>query len=272
MRWRTLTNTVHIISIVATLVLNGCSNSTDSKMIYRLVWNDEFDGPVGQKLGSDKWGYDVGTDWGNAQLEYDTDRAENVSLDGNGNLAIVARKESYQGQPYTSARIVTRDLFEPKYGRIEARIKLPTGQGIWPAFWMLGNDIKTVSWPQCGEIDIMEYRGQHSHVIHGSLHGPGYAGGRALSRSYTLDGAGFDTDFHVFAVEWTRGRIDWHVDGSHYLTILPEHANGDWVFDHPFYIILNVAVGGHWVGPPNENTVFPQTMLIDYVRVYAGES
>jgi beta-glucanase (GH16 family) len=271
MRWRTLTITVHVISIVAALVLNGCSNSTDSKMKYHLVWSDEFDGPAGQKLGSNKWGYDIGTDWGNAQLEYDTDRAENVSLDGNGNLAIVARKENYQGQAYTSARIVTRGLFEPKYGRIEARIKLPTGRGIWPAFWMLGNDINTVGWPQCGEIDIMEYQGQKPKTIHGSLHGPGYSGGNPLGRRFDLASGRFDSTFHTFAVEWKRDRIDWFVDQQRYLTVLPEHANGEWVYDHPFFIILNVAVGGHWVGSPDSNTAFPQTMLVDYVRVYAEE-
>jgi beta-glucanase (GH16 family) len=240
-------------------------------MNFHLVWNDEFEGPASQSPDSNKWGYDIGTDWGNAQLEYDTDRPENVSLDGDGNLAIVAREESYQGQPYTSARILTRDLFEPKYGRIEARIKLPTGQGIWPAFWMLGNDIETVSWPQCGEIDIMEYLGQDPSTIYGSIHGPGYSGGNALTLSYVLDEDRFDNAFHIFAVEWSRGRIDWYMDDIRYLTILPEHADGEWVFDHPFYIILNVAVGGNWPGPPDGSTVFPQTMLIDYVRVYAGD-
>lgn len=240
-------------------------------MTFRLVWSDEFDGPAGQSPDASKWGYDIGTDWGNDQLEFDTDRPENVSLDGDGNLAIVARKESYEGQNYTSARIVTRGLFEPTYGRIEARIKLPTGQGLWPAFWMLGNDIKTVGWPQCGEIDIMEYRGQHPKAVSGAVHGPGYAGGNPLGRGYVLDEGRFDTSFHTFAIEWTKNRIDWYVDKDHYLTVLPEHASGEWVFDHPFYIILNVAVGGHWVGSPDSNTTFPQTMLIDYVRVYKGE-
>ena len=142
-----------------------CSKSTEPESERQLVWQDEFNGLSGELLDTSKWGYDIGTDWGNDQLEFDTDRAENVSLDGNGNLVITARKESYNEQQYTSARIVTRDLFEPKYGRIEARIKLPIGQGIWPAFWMLGNNFPTVSWPQCGEIDIMEYRGQQPNII-----------------------------------------------------------------------------------------------------------
>lgn len=271
MIWRLFKIVILMALMVTTLALNGCSNPSDSTMNWRLVWSDEFDGPAGQSPDSNKWGYDIGTDWGNAQLEYDTDRPENVSLDGDGNLAIVAREETYRDQAYTSARIVTRDLYEPKYGRIEARIKLPIGQGIWPAFWMLGNDIKTVGWPQCGEIDIMEYRGQRPETISGALHGPGYAGGNPLSRSYVLDRGRFDSTFHTFAVEWKEGRIDWFVDKNRYLTVLPEHADGKWVFDHPFYMILNLAVGGNWVGPPNSNTTFPQTMLVDFVRVYKGE-
>ena len=261
------------------LALIGCARSvdyedpgeptepTDSTMNWQLVWQDEFEGPA-QSPNPAKWDYDIGTNWGNDQEEYDTDRATNVSLDGNGNLAITAREESYEGQDYTSARIVTRGLFEPTYGRIEARIKLPTGQGIWPAFWMLGNDIGTVSWPQCGEIDIMEYRGQEPQIVHGSLHGPGYSGGEALTRRFYLENDRFDNGFHIFRVEWKPGEIKWFVDEINYLTLDPSDADGDWVFDHPFYIILNVAVGGNFVGSPDETTVFPQTMLVDYVRIY----
>jgi len=256
------------ILLVVFLTMNCDSNPAESEIILELVWQDEFEGPAGQLPDPAKWGYDIGTDWGNAQLEYDTDRPENVSLDGDGNLAITAREESYMGQSYTSARIVTRDKFEPTYGRIEARIKLPTGQGIWPAFWMLGNDIETVGWPQCGEIDIMEYRGQEPQIIHGSLHGPGYFGAEALTSRFYLENGRFDTDFHVFAVEWRAGEIRWYVDDIRYFTIYPSQVSGEWVFDHPFYIILNVAVGGYFVGPPNSTTVFPQTMLIDYVKVY----
>jgi len=247
---------------------NGCKRTIEPENFLLLVWQDEFSGPAGQLPDSSKWGYDIGTDWGNAQLEYDTDRPSNVSLDGNGNLAIVARKESYNGREYTSARIVTRDRFEPTYGRIEARIKLPTGQGIWPAFWMLGSNFEEVSWPQCGEIDIMEYRGQEPKIIHGSLHGPGYSGGEALTRRFYLQNGRFDDDFHIFAVEWKADVIRWYIDDINYFTIYPSHVDGEWVFDHPFYIILNVAVGGYFIGPPDETTIFPQTMLIDYVRVY----
>jgi beta-glucanase (GH16 family) len=248
--------------------MNCSRNTTGPEITYKLVWQDEFEGQAGQLPDSTKWGYDIGTDWGNDQLEYDTDRAENVSLDGEGNLAIIAREESYMGQNYTSARIVTRGKFETTYGRIEARIKLPTGQGIWPAFWMLGSNFETVGWPQCGEIDIMEYRGQEPGIIHGSLHGPGYSGGEALTRRFILENDRFDNDFHIFAVEWQAGVIRWYLDDIQYFTIYPSQVDGEWVFNHAFYIILNIAVGGNYVGPPNATTVFPQTMLIDYVRVY----
>ncbi len=238
-----------------------------------LVWSDEFGGSAGQSPDASKWDYDIGTDWGNAQLEYDTDRPTNVSLDGNGYLAIVAREEWYAGQSYTSARIVTRNLYEPTYGRIEARIKLPTGQGIWPAFWLLGNDIGSVGWPQCGEIDIMEYRGQEPNIAYGTLHGPGYSGGGGIGSAYVLYNDRFDTAFHTFSVEWEENVIRWYIDGVLYHSVGPDDLGGaEWVFDHPFYIILNVAVGGTFVGSPDGSTVFPQTMLVDYVRVYQRSS
>ena len=261
---------IHILLMAVMLVtILGCEESSDqSDLSWQLVWSDEFEGPAGQRPDSSKWDYDIGTGWGNNQLEYDTDRAENVSLDGQGRLAIVARKESFQGQEYTSARIVTRDRFEPTYGRIEARILLPLGQGIWPAFWLLGANIESVGWPKCGEIDVMEYRGQDPKVTHGSLHGPGYSGSNPITRRYVLTDTQFNQGFHEFAVEWGSGYINWYVDGELFLTATPDDVSGEWVFDHPFYLILNVAVGGNWVGPPNDQTEFPQTMLIDWVRVY----
>ncbi len=247
----------------------ACSENSSSKdRDWQLVWEDEFEGQEGQLINSSKWGYDIGTDWGNSQLEYDTDRAENVSLDGNGNLAIITRKENYMGSAYTSARISTRGLFETTYGRFEARIQLPWGQGIWPAFWLLGNNVDEVSWPECGEIDIMEYRGQQPSIIHGTIHGPGYSAGGGITQSFELTQDRFDTGFHEFAVEWGEDFIEFFVDDKHYQTITPGDLTGNWVFDHPFYIILNVAVGGGYVGPPNANTQFPQTMLVDWVRVY----
>jgi beta-glucanase (GH16 family) len=237
----------------------------------QLVWADEFNGPAASLPSASNWGFDVGTDWGNAQLEYDTGRPTNVSLDGQGHLAITARVENYQGSGYTSGRIKTAGKVSRTGGRFEARMKLPTGRGLWPAFWLLGADIATNPWPGCGEIDIMEYRGQEPSVVHGSLHGPGYSGGNARSRAYVLPNGGrFDTDFHVFAVEWKTNQITWSVDGKPYHVQTPATlpAGTSWVFDHPFFIVLNLAVGGNYVGSPDASTVFPQTLLVDYVRVY----
>jgi beta-glucanase (GH16 family) len=240
---------------------------------WQLIWEDDFNGPAGQLPDSTNWNFDVGTDWGNAQLEYDTDRAVNVSLDGDGNLAITARKENYMDRSYTSGRINTMGHFDHARGRFEARIKLPVGQGIWPAFWLLGADFAAVGWPECGEIDIMEYRGQTPNIAQGALHGPGYSGGASFWRSYELEGAGFNDDFHIFGIDWSRDRITWYIDKTRYFTVTRADVSdrGKWVFDHTFFIILNVAVGGNFVGSPDETTVFPQTMLVDWVRVYRGE-
>jgi beta-glucanase (GH16 family) len=251
----------------------GRCNSDDAWEID-VLWEDEFEGPAGQLPSAERWRFDIGTDWGNDQLEFDTDRPENVSLDGEGHLAITAREEEYLGRNYTSGRINTKGLFQQTRGRFEARIRLPVGQGIWPAFWLLGANFDVVDWPECGEIDIMEYRGQEPDIVHGSLHGPGYYGGSAVTKSYTLPGeSGFHDDFHIFAIEWDASSITWLVDSTAYHTVtradLPD--GGRWVFDHPFFIILNVAVGGHFVGPPDETTTFPQTMLVDWVRVYRSE-
>jgi beta-glucanase (GH16 family) len=249
------------------LALLGCSTEPENSS-WSLVWQDEFDGAAGTLPSAADWRFDVGTGWGNAQLEYDTDRADNASLDGNGHLAITARQESFAGSAYTSARITTQGKREFRYGRIAARIKLPVGQGIWPAFWMLGGNIGSVGWPQAGEIDIMEYRGQEPRVVLGSVHGPGYSAGNAITRRYELQQARFDDDFHEFSVDWAADRIDFFVDGRLYHTVRREQVPGEWVFTHPFYIILNVAVGGTFVGPPNAQTRFPQVMLVDWVRVY----
>ncbi len=251
--------------IIIPLLFLGCD---DDEKNWQLVWQDEFEGTADQSLDPSKWTYDIGTDWGNAQLEYDTNRPENVSLDGVGNLAIVARKENFSGSAYTSARITTKGLFEQTYGRFEARIKMPSGRGLWPAFWLLGSNIDLVGWPKCGEIDIMEYRGQEPTIIHGSIHGPGYSAGNAVTDSYIIPNNRFDTDFHTFTIEWNPDYIDFFVDNIFYQRITPSDANGEWVYDHPFYIILNVAVGGNYVGPPSSETSFPQTMLVDWVRVY----
>ena len=259
-----------VLGILLAAGTAGCSEETAPEPEIGLIWADEFEGPAGQLPDASKWAFDQGTGWGNNQLEWDTNRPENVSLDGNGNLAITAREESFAGQDYTSGRIKTKGVFERAYGRFEARIKLPVGQGIWPAFWMLGRDIDQVGWPACGEIDIMEFLGQDPRTIYGTIHGPGHFGGSAIGRTHTISQGGFHLGFHEFAVQWSPERISWYVDGFNYFTValtdLP--AGATWVYDHPFFILLNVAVGGRWPGSPDETTTFPQTMLVDWVRVY----
>jgi beta-glucanase (GH16 family) len=259
-----------LMGLAAIFLVIGCDNSTGSgERNWTLVWADEFEGAAGALPDtSNNWVFDIGTNWGNDQLEYDTDRPENCSLDGEGNLAITARAESFAGQPFTSARIKTQYKFAKAYGRFEARIKMPYGPGIWPAFWLLGADIDSNPWPQCGEIDIMEYRGQETSTVHGSVHGPGYSGGAAITKRYDLPQARFDTDFHVFRIDWGEKSIIYYVDDFPYLEITPDDVTGEWVFDKPFFIILNVAVGGNYVGFPTSDTQFPQSMLVDYVRVY----
>jgi beta-glucanase (GH16 family) len=254
-------------------VWSGCGDDDTPLSEWKLVWHDEFDGSAGQSPDPDNWVYDIGNGangWGNAQLEYDTDRPENVSMDGEGNLAIVAREENYGGFSYTSARIKTQGKFARTRGRFEARIKLPVGQGIWPAFWMLGADFDRVGWPTCGEIDIMEYRGQQPNVTIGSLHGPGYSGGNAIGGWFVSD-TGLNEDFHVYTIDWDQEKIVWSVDGTPYQTLTQNSIppGSRWVFNHDFFMILNVAVGGYFVGSPDDTTVFPQTMLVDWVRVYA---
>lgn len=261
--------TALLFTITITFVFDACqstSNSNETK--WQIVWQDEFDGVTKQRLDSTKWGYDVGgSGWGNNQLEFDTDSSKNVSLDGAGNLAIVAIKESYKGNGYTSARILTKNRFQTTYGKIEARMKLPWGQGIWPAFWMLGADIDTVIWPGCGEIDIMEYKGQLPSRAFGSVHGPGYSGSQCKTKQFNLLNDRFDSNFHIFKIEWGKDYIKWFVDDVLYQTLTPADVTGNWVFNHSFYIIFNLAVGGSWCGNPNAETVFPQTMLIDWIRV-----
>ncbi len=240
---------------------------------WKLAWSDEFDGAAGQSPDPARWSFDVGTGvngWGNGQLEYDTARPENAALDGAGNLVITARHEPYAGSQYTSARMLTKGHFAQARGRFEARIKLPRGQGLWPAFWLLGADVDSAGWPACGEVDVMEYRGQEPQRVTGSLHGPGYSGAQAITGTTQLPGgAGFDEDFHVFAVEWTEDWIAWELDGRVWQVVVPAGlpAGGTWVFDHPFFVLLNVAVGGGYVGPPDPS-VFPQSMIVDWVRVY----
>lgn len=260
------------------ILLSACQKDNTQNLEQRnwqLAWSDDFTGAAGLLPDAAKWNFDIGVGpnndgWGNAELQYYTNSTSNVSLDGKGNLAITAtaRWVTDHWENISSARIKTLGLFDQTYGRFEARIKAPWGPGIWPAFWMLGSNASSVGWPQCGEIDIMEIRGQKPNIMNGTVHGPGYSGGASVSKAFALADSRFDVDFHLYAVEWGVNYIDFFVDNTLYQRITPAKVTGEWVFDHPFFIILNVAVGGNYLGFPTSQTPFPQTMLIDYVKVY----
>lgn len=277
----------YMLVLLCTLLHAGCSLGSAKQKWERegwnLVWHDEFDGAAGTLPESTFWTLETGDasdGWGNREQEYYTDRVENVAMDGDGNLVITVREVDtdastlacYYGPcKYTSARLITWHKVEVAYGRVEARIKIPFGQGIWPAFWMLGTNLDEVGWPQCGEIDILENIGSEPATMHGTVHGPGYSGANGIGSDYVLsDGERFADDFYVFAIEWKPEEIRWYVDDTDYLTLTPSEipAERTWVFDHPFFVVLNVAVGGYWPGDPDETTSFPQTMVVDYVRVY----
>jgi len=246
----------------------------------KLTFKDEFNGASGSAVETTKWTAETGGGgWGNQELQYYTNSTQNAYLDGSGSLVIKAVKLTpplnlncwYGPCQYTSARLITKAKFEQKYGKFEARIKVPRGQGMWGAFWLLGNNIDTVGWANCGEIDIMENIGREPGTVHGTIHGPGYSGANGIGAPYSLaTGAAFADDFHVYSIEWSENKISFFVDGIHYKTITPADlpAGAKWVYDHPFFIILNFAVGGPWGGNPDATSVFPQTMMIDYVRVY----
>ena len=274
MRNKKLFLTKAALFLVLIFTLWSCEDTSElKKHNWELTWQDEFNDIPADKLpDATKWTYDLGAGgWGNAEWQTYTKSSQNVAIDlvdGVGCLKITA---GFDGSTYTSARIKTQGLFEQGYGRFEARIKLPYGPGIWPAFWLLGNNKETVNWPQCGEIDIMEYKGQEPNIVHGTIHGPVLYGGKAITQTFGLENGRFDTDYHVFAVEWTEENIDFYVDETLYKRITRtevESKKGEWVYDHPFFIILNLAVGGNFSGYPNEFTIFPQTMYVDYVRVY----
>jgi len=248
----------------------------------RLLWNDEFAGPEGAPPDPAKWGYERGGEgWGNREFQYYTDQRENVALDGKGCLVLTARALTEADQAnrtcwygpcrFTSARLLTHERFSFTYGLVEARIRIPFGQGIWPAFWMLGENFGEVGWPACGEIDIMENIGREPGIVHGTVHGPGYCGGNGIGGQHALpDGRFLQDDFHVFAVDWQPGIIRWYLDNHLYFELLQDQVpkGAPWPFDHPFFFLLNVAVGGEWPGAPDDTTIFPQVMLIDFVRVY----
>ena len=285
------------------LMLSNCSNDETQTVatFTNLVMSDEFD--VEGAPNSEIWNFDTGTGfngWGNNELQYYTDRSENVTVQ-NGLLVISAIQEDYNGSSYTSARLLTKGKFSQAYGRFEARIKVPGGSGLWPAFWLLGENYDVDGWPQCGEIDIMEYRRQEPTMVSGSIHGPGYSGESNpqghLTKSYDLGNDRYDAGFHVFGIEWGPDYINYYIDDVLYNQIRPSdivvtpsdavytlndgvaatdeaeaieptNVTGDWVFNKPFFIIINLAVGGNFPGSPDNGELFPQNMLVDYVRVY----
>jgi beta-glucanase (GH16 family) len=244
---------------------------------YTLTWAEEFDGPAGALPSPGTWAPETGGHgWGNAELQYYTSEAASAALDGAGNLAMTVRcpdpqrtRDRYGDCQYTSARLTTKGRKSFRYGLFQARIKLPAGRGIWPAFWMLGTNIDRVGWPACGEIDVMENFGINQHAVQGTVHGPGYSGASGITGSLET-ASPLANRFHLFSVLWEPGAIRWYCDEMPYHTVTPASLRGHrWVFDDDFYLLINVAVGGNPSAPPDSSTEFPQVMLIDYIRVYA---
>ncbi|WNH14017.1 family 16 glycosylhydrolase [Thalassobellus suaedae] len=294
--------TVLVLSILCFFIFSCSTDETQTVAKFKvLVMADEFDAEGAPN--TEIWGYDTGTGvngWGNNELQYYTKRTENVKVE-NGVLLLTALKEDFNGASYTSARLSTKDLFEQAYGRFEARIKVTGGSGLWPAFWLLGADCETevddnpetLKWPICGEIDIMEYRRQEPTKVSGSVHGPGYSGETnpqgQITKSYDLGNDRLDAGFHIYGIEWGPEYINYYIDDVLYNQITPSDievtpsdviyeledgtdVTGNWVFNKPFYIIINLAVGGAFPGAPDSDETFPQSMLVDYVRVYKSSN
>ena len=245
---------------------------------WTLLWSDDFNASDGTPVDASKWQHDTGgSGWGNQELEYYTDSNANSEQRG-GNLVLTATRDGaashscwYGACQFTSARLLTSGKFSASYGRVEARIKMPAGKGLWPAFWMLGDNIATVGWPNCGEIDIMEAIGSDPATLHGSLHGPGYSGGSPVTATAKLPNAeNLSNDFHTYAVEWAPDSVKFYLDATLYQKRTPADipAGTGWVYNHPFFMLLNLAVGGQWPGSPDATTSIPTQMLVDYVRVY----
>jgi len=265
---------IALILLLCTFAAAQTNPTQPTSSSWILTWSDEFNGPNGSPVDPSKWVAETGGNgWGNKELEYYTARPANAHLQ-DGNLVIKVLQEKYSGEGvtrnYTSARLKTLGKFSQAYGRFEARMKIPRGQGMWPAFWMMGDDIERVNWPACGEIDIMENIGKEPAIVHGSIHGPGFDDGDLEANFSLPPGHALADDFHVYAVEWEPDAIRFYLDDHLYTT--RTHADmrpgWKWSFDHPFFLLFNVAVGGDWPGSPDVSTVFPQTMLVDYVRVY----
>jgi beta-glucanase (GH16 family) len=242
------------------------------------TWRDDFEGPADSAPDATRWNVEIRPSGQNHELDYDTNERRNSFLDGAGNLVIQALKENYvdengatSAQPYTSARLNTHGKLDQQYGKFEARIKLPQGgKGVWPAFWMLGDNIHDAGWPECGEVDILEMGGTMPSRIVSSLHGPGYSGGNSFHDHFDLPSGVYGDDFHTFTFEWTEEAVRWLVDGEEFYVKTTEglrRTGHKWVYDHPFYVILNLAIGGIFDGDPTEATVFPQQMVVDYVSV-----
>jgi beta-glucanase (GH16 family) len=282
------------LSILGLLGITACrsagptstapSNAPSNKWVQ--VWSDDFDGPAGARIDETTWSYEL-TDgcrvancgWGNHEKEYYSDSPSNIALNGQGQLMIVARTAPagltcYYGPcMYTSARITTLGKVVAQPGRVEARIRLPAGQGLWPAFWMIGNSFPSVSWPASGELDIMENQGSEPTITSSAVHGPGYSGSTPFSHRQRLAHGTISSDFHVFAIEWDSLAVRFFVDDvPHYgVTRDAMRRYGKPILDQPFFLILNLAVGGHFDGDPKSDTIFPATMLVDYVRIYKAE-
>lgn len=243
---------------------------------WTLVWSDEFDGPAGQAPDTRFWGQNIGNGehqgWGNQELAYYTAAPRNAALDGEGMLVIRALRERSAGPcwnapacAFTSGRLLTQNKVSFSHGKVEARIQVPAGKGIWPAFWALAQG----SWPDNGEIDIMEFVGKEPRTVYGTVHGPGYSGAQGVGKGLTLDTPVSD-GFHVFSIVKRPYEIEWFVDGRSFHRLTPDRlpAGKNWVFERPYFLILNLAVGGHWPGPPDADTPFPASMRVDYVRLY----
>jgi beta-glucanase (GH16 family) len=248
-----------LLLFIPLFATSGCASNRISKN-HKLVWSDEFN--YNGQPDSTKWGYDIGgSGWGNNELEYYTNRLENANV-SNGTLKIISRKETYSGRPYTSARLLTKGKFTTKYGRIEARAKLPFAVGTWPAIWMLGSNSNTVGWPACGEIDIMEHKGSQLNKIYGTLHYPGHSGANGSGSTTMIRNA--SAKFNIYAVDWTPATIRFSVNGKVYYTF---NNNNSVPFNHDFFIILNLAMGGGFGGPVDP-AFSGDSMEVDYVRVY----
>lgn len=254
---------LYLFLLISLLISFVPTENTSAATHWNLVWSDEFDG---NSLNTANWTAEIGNGsggWGNNELQYYTNRSQNLQVTG-GNLIITAQKESYGGMNYTSARIKTQSLKNFTYGKIEARIKLPSGQGLWPAFWMLGSNITTVGWPACGEIDIME-RVNNNSFVNGTVHWDANGHAEFGRTSGNLD----FSQYHTYSVEWDPNYIRWFVDGVQYNEFYIGNGTGNTEeFQKSFFLLLNLAVGGNWPGSPNTTTPFPAQMLVDYVRVY----